>query len=71
MDRTEGLLTEIEAFLAETGITARDFGREVMGDPPFIADCRKGRQPRLETKERARAGMRRLREKFQQEVAAE
>jgi hypothetical protein len=71
MDRSEGLLTEIEAFLVETGIAARDFGREAMGDPPFVADLRKGRHPGPETKERARAGMRRFREKFQQEAAAE
>lgn len=70
MDREpDELLTEIEAFLRETGAAPTIFGRDEMGDPCFIADIRAGRQLLRHTRERARAAMRRLRENLQKEKA--
>ena len=49
------LLREVERFLRNSEIPAARFGREVMHDPRFVFDLRKGREPRLETVSRVRA----------------
>jgi 2,4-dienoyl-CoA reductase-like NADH-dependent reductase (Old Yellow Enzyme family) len=49
------LLREVERFLRIREIPAARFGRDVMHDPRFVFDLRKGREPRLETVTRVRA----------------
>ena len=49
------LLREVEKFLRISEIPATRFGREVMRDPRFVFDLRKGREPRMETVTRVRA----------------
>ena len=49
------LLREVEKFLRISEIPAIRFGREVMRDPRFVFDLRKGREPRMETVTRVRA----------------
>jgi hypothetical protein len=56
------LLSEVEAFLSETGMPATIFGRQEMNDASFVPDLRAGRECRRSTRERARAAMQRLRE---------
>jgi hypothetical protein len=46
------LLSEIESYLARTGLAASRFGRLAVGDPRFVDDLRGGRQPRRKTVER-------------------
>lgn len=49
------LLREVEKYLSASEISAARFGREVMRDPRFVFDLRKGREPRLGTVNRVRA----------------
>jgi hypothetical protein len=49
------LLREVEKFLKISNIPAARFGREAMGDPRFVFDLRRGREPRPRTVERVRA----------------
>jgi len=49
------LLREVEKYLRLSNTPAARFGREVMGDPRFVFDLRKGREPRLRTVQRVRA----------------
>lgn len=49
------LLSEVEKFLRISKIPAARFGREVMHDPRFVFDLRKGREPRDRTINRVRA----------------
>jgi hypothetical protein len=49
------LLREIELHLRTTQLSAARFGRTVMGDPRFVFDLRKGREPRSRTEHRVRA----------------
>jgi 2,4-dienoyl-CoA reductase-like NADH-dependent reductase (Old Yellow Enzyme family) len=49
------LLREVERFLRNSEIPAARFGREVMRDPRFVFDLRKGREPRTRTINRVRA----------------
>jgi homoserine dehydrogenase len=51
------LLDEIEAFLAETGVSPTLFGYAVMSDPTFVPNLRQGREPRSATITKARQGM--------------
>jgi Meiotically up-regulated gene 113 len=48
-------LAEIEAFLADTGMTPTAFGREALGDPGFVFGLRSGRDCRRSTLARASA----------------
>ena len=48
MNRAE-FMSEIEAFLLDHSMSAREFGRRAMGDPSFVYECRGGRSPRLDT----------------------
>ena len=43
------LIRKIEKFLRRTGMTAIEFGRVTMRDPRFVADLRRGREPRFTT----------------------
>ena len=49
------LLREVDRFLRNSEIPAARFGREVMHDPRFVFDLRKGREPRVRTVARVRA----------------
>ncbi|HEX8258530.1 MAG TPA: hypothetical protein VF589_12940 [Allosphingosinicella sp.] len=46
------LLKRIESYLRKSGTPATKFGREVLGDPRFVFDLRKGREPREATEAR-------------------
>ena len=48
------LLREIEKFLRRNRINATRFGREAIGDPRFVFDLRRGREPRPRTEQRVR-----------------
>ena len=48
------LLREVEKFLRHTDFSAARFGREAMGDPRFVFDLRRGREPRPRTVARIR-----------------
>ena len=48
------LLREVEIFLRTTNVPPARFGRQVMGDPRFVFDLRRGREPRPRTVARIR-----------------
>lgn len=48
------VLIEVEAFLAETGMTATQFGIAALADPKLVFDLRDGRDPRRPTVARIR-----------------
>ena len=49
------LLREVEKFLRQNDTAPTRFGREVVGDPRFVFDLRKGPDPRPQTIARVRA----------------
>ena len=49
------LLERIENHLRDNDISATTFGRDVVGDPRFVLDLRKGRNPRRKTVARLEA----------------
>ena len=49
------LLERIENHLKDNDISATTFGREAVGDPRFVLDLRKGRNPRCKTVARLEA----------------
>ena len=51
------LLSVVESFLKRSNMPPARFGREVVGDPRFVFDLRRGREPRPRTMERVRAFM--------------
>ncbi len=55
---TTHLSSDLESYLASTGMTPTMFGRLAMGDPTFVFDLRKGRRAWPETEEKARRFMR-------------
>ena len=48
------LLRDVERFLNKSKQSPARFGREVMGDPRFVFDLRRGREPREQTERRVR-----------------
>lgn len=46
---THPLLPKVERFLRQHGVGAVTFGMSVIGDPRFVYQLRKGREPRLQT----------------------
>ena len=46
------LLRKIELYLRRSGMPPTRFGREVVHDPRFVFDLRRGREPRRETERR-------------------
>ena len=52
---TVHLLRRVEKYLKSSNTPAAGFGREAMGDPRFVFDLRRGREPRPRTIERVRA----------------
>lgn len=53
----ETLLAEIDAYLAETGVSASDFGVTCMGDPSFVGRLRAGRDVKASTIDKVRRWM--------------
>lgn len=53
-DSQPTLLSEIEAFLARTGMKPTVFGKRAVGDPRFVFDLRDGRECRSKTGRRVR-----------------
>ncbi len=49
------LLRDVEKFLRASQVSAARFGRDVMRDPRFVFDLRKGREPRGATVSKVRA----------------
>jgi len=49
------LLREVEKFLRRNETAPTRFGREAVGDPRFVFDLRKGRDPRPRTIARVQA----------------
>jgi hypothetical protein len=52
---TVHLLRDVEKYLKISNTPAARFGREAMGDPRFVFDLRRGREPRPRNIERIRA----------------
>lgn len=55
MSTREHFLEQIEAFLAESGMSAGRFGELAMGDRAFLHSLRKGRVPMLDTVDKVHA----------------
>jgi 2,4-dienoyl-CoA reductase-like NADH-dependent reductase (Old Yellow Enzyme family) len=49
------LLRDVEQFLNKQNVSAARFGRDAMGDPRFVFDLRRGREPRARTVRRVQA----------------
>ncbi len=49
------LLTRIQRYLRQSGLSATAFGRCAVGDPKFVHDLRNGREPRTGTERRVHA----------------
>lgn len=47
MNISEQFIADVEAFLAQSGMTATAFGKEALNDPSFVPDLRGGRRPGL------------------------
>ena len=60
-----GLVSEVEAFLSDTGIGDRRFGSDAAGDPLFVRKLRTGVSPLLSTVEEVQAWMRANRSAFE------
>ena len=56
-DAPPTLLDDVEAFLRDTGMSARRFGKCCCNDGSFIDDLRKGRDVRTSTVSKVRAWM--------------
>jgi hypothetical protein len=56
------LLTEIDAFLADHGLSDWQFGEKALNDKHFIRQLREGRDVRMSTLHRVRAFMAEYRE---------
>jgi hypothetical protein len=70
-DLREHFLAEVEAFLARARLSASAFGRDVMGDPSFVAGLRKGRCPTSRTIQFARAHIARTEKLTEKQAAKE
>jgi hypothetical protein len=49
------ILRDVEKFLVTSNTPPTRFGRDVVGDPRFVFDLRRGREPRERTVKRVRA----------------
>lgn len=54
MTDQQPILTAVEAFLAETGMSPTRFGKSAMGDPRFVPGLRAGRRLWPETEAKVR-----------------
>ena len=60
-----GFVSEVEAFLSDTGIGHRSFGSDAAGDPFFVRKLKSGESPLLSTVEQVQAWMRANRSVFE------
>ncbi len=58
MSSDSPFLETVEAFLKNTGMSPTAFGKSAIGDPNFVLDLRRGREPRSRLVQRARDFMR-------------
>lgn len=63
------LLMTVEQHLRRSAVAPSRFGREVAGDPRFVFDLRRGREPRSATADRVRAFIRQREAAHAREVA--
>ena len=56
-DYQVNLLREVEKFLNRSQTAPTRFGRDAVGDPRFVFDLRRGREPRPTTAKRVRSFM--------------
>ena len=66
-----GFVSEVEAFLSESGIGHRRFGSLAAGDPSFVRKLRTGASPRLSAVEQVQAWMRANRSAFEHTPGAQ
>lgn len=52
MTEIEKFRIEVERFISDRGISPTQFGKEYAGDPLFVFQLRKGREPRTDTRQR-------------------
>ena len=52
MSQSEAFLAKVEAFLEASKMKPSAFGKAAIGDPNFVGDLGKGRQPSLGTVDR-------------------
>lgn len=57
MTEIEKFRNEVEGFIAQLGLSPTRFGREYAGDPLFVFELRKGREPRTDTRAKVLAAM--------------
>lgn len=55
---TDPILSAIEAFLEQHGMTPTAFGKLAAGDPAFVFELRDGREPRRALRDRVNNYMR-------------
>ncbi len=53
----DDLLTQIETFCADHGLSVWDFGEQALNDRPFVGQLRNGRRVWPETADKARKWM--------------
>lgn len=53
----EMFLSEVETYLARSGMGPSEFGFQTMGDPSFVPTLRAGRDPKSSTIDRVRRWM--------------
>jgi hypothetical protein len=56
---TQTLLSDIEAFLAKSGMAPSEFGKAAIHDPNLVRNLRDGRELRFNTVKRVRSFMQR------------
>lgn len=47
MTHAEQFISEIDAFLERSGMSATAFGKGAVNDPSFVRDIKRGRKPNL------------------------
>lgn len=52
MTELERFIDAVEKYIAAQGISPTRFGKDFAGDPLFVFDLRKGREPRSDTRTR-------------------
>ena len=67
--KSMNLLLAVERHLRVTAVAPSRFGREVAGDPRFVFDLRRGREPRAATRARVLAFMANTKIQSVQEIA--
>lgn len=69
MTAHEAFLSDVESFLASSGMPPARFGKDAIGDPNFVRNLRNGRSPSLNTSDRVRSFMLEYAERGEKEAA--